>query len=142
MKNIEAQISIEINASPAKVWTAITSPQLIKKYLFGTDVKTDWKEGSTITYEGEYEGKSYKDKGKIIKFEPGKIFQSTYWSSMGGKVDMPENYNLVTYELSDNDGKTTVTLTQDNIASEEEKEHAIKNWNMTLENLKKVVEAE
>ncbi|HOZ86177.1 MAG TPA: SRPBCC family protein [Bacteroidia bacterium] len=142
MKNLEAQISIEIDASPAKVWTAITSPPLIKKYLFGTEVKTDWKQGSPITYEGEYEGKTYEDKGIIVKFEPCKLFQSTYWSSMSGKPDRPVNYNLVTYELIANGKKTTVTVTQDNIASEEEKQHATKNWKKTLENLKKVVETE
>jgi uncharacterized protein YndB with AHSA1/START domain len=142
MKNLETQISIEIDASPAKVWTAITSPPLIKKYLFGTEVKTDWKQGSPITYEGEYKGKTYEDKGTIVKFEPCKLFQSTYWSAMGGKPDVPENYNLVTYELNGNNGKTMVTLTQDNISSEEEKHHATNSWKMTLEKLKKVVEAE
>ncbi len=142
MQTLETQTSVTINASPAKVWTALTSPPLIKKYLMGTNVKTDWKEGSPIIYEGEYKGKEYKDKGKIIKFEPGKILQSTYWSSMGGKPDMPENYNLVTYELKENGGQTTVTLTQDNINSEEEKKHVTENWKAVLNGLKEVVEEE
>jgi hypothetical protein len=66
----------------------------------------DWKEGSAITYEGEYQGKAYKDKGLIEKLEPEKIFQSTYWSSMSGKEDKSENYNIVTYTLSWKDGRT------------------------------------
>jgi hypothetical protein len=33
-------------------------------------MKTDWKEGNTITYEGEYEGKTYQDKGVVKKFRP------------------------------------------------------------------------
>src|SRR6476660_6349765 len=99
-KTLNAKASVSIKAAPAKVWKALTTPTLIKKYLMDTNVTTDWKEGSPIKYEGEYQGKKYSDKGIIKKVEPEKILQSTYWSSMGGKEDKPENYNLVTYKLS------------------------------------------
>jgi len=141
-KNLVCETSITIDADASKVWKAITIPRLIKKYLFGTTVTSEWKEGSPITYEGEYEGKPYKDKGVIKKLEPEKIFQSTYWSSMGGKEDKPENYNMVTYKLTPKNSKTVVTLSQDNILSEKEKEHMTDNWKMTLKSLKKVVEEE
>jgi uncharacterized protein YndB with AHSA1/START domain len=139
-QNIIAETSITIKASPAKVWKAITTPASIKKYLMGTTVTSDWEEGSPINYEGEYNGKKYHDKGVIKKLSPESVFQSTYWSSMGGKEDKPENYNTVTYALSDEDDRTLLTLTQDNIATEEEKEHATKNWEQVLQKLKEVVE--
>ena len=140
--NIKADISTEIEASSTEVWKAITTPATIKKYLMDTNVSTDWKEGSAITYEGEYNGKKYKDKGIIKKIQPGKILETTYWSSMGGKEDKPENYNTVTYKLEENsDGSTMVKLTQDNILTEEEKEHATVNWKMVLQKLKEVVES-
>ena len=140
-ENIKADISIEIEASPAEVWKAITTPSMIKKYLMGTNVSTDWKEGSAITYEGEYNGKKYKDKGIIKKIQPAKILETTYWSSMGGKEDKPENYNTVTYKLEENsDGTTMVKLTQDNILTEQEKEHVTVNWKMVLQKLKEGVE--
>jgi uncharacterized protein YndB with AHSA1/START domain len=135
-----AETSISINAPAPAVWKAITTPALIKKYLMGTDVTTDWKEGSPISYKGEFNGKKYHDKGVIKKIEPEKIFQSTYWSSVGGKEDKPENYNLVTYSLSEHEGKTVVTLTQDNVLSEKEKEHATENWKGVMKKLKEVVE--
>ena len=135
-----AETSVTINATPANVWKAITSPALIKQYLFGTEVTSDFKPGSPINYQGEYNGKAYHDKGIILKIEPEKIFESTYWSSMGGKEDKPENYNKVTYTLLVKDGKTVVTLTQDNILSEKEKEHTTENWNLVLNGLKKVAE--
>jgi uncharacterized protein YndB with AHSA1/START domain len=138
--NLKAETSITIKATPESVWKAITTPASIKKYLMGTTVTSDWEEGSPINYEGEYNGKTYRDKGVIKKFKPESIFQSTYWSSMSGKEDKPENYNTVTYALSDEDDRTLVTLTQDNIATEEEKEHATKNWEQVLQKLKEVVE--
>ena len=141
-KTLTAQTSISINATPAQVWKALTTPKLVKKYLMGTDVETDWKEGSPINYTGEYEGKKYHDKGVITKADKEKILQSTYLSSMSGKEDKPENYNLVTYKLAKKDGKTVVTLTQDNNANENEKEHSIQNWKTVLKKLKEVVEGE
>jgi uncharacterized protein YndB with AHSA1/START domain len=39
--NLIAETSISIDASPAQVWKALTTPTLIKKYLMGTDVSTD-----------------------------------------------------------------------------------------------------
>src|ERR1035437_6098155 len=135
-----AETSISIDASPGQVWKALTTPKLIKKYLMGTDVTSDWKEGSTITYDGEYEGRKYHDKGIIKKIEPEKILQSTYLSSMSGKEDKPENYNLVTYKITKRDDKTVITLTQDNNATEKEKEHSTENWKMVLKKMKEVVE--
>ncbi|MEO8582433.1 MAG: SRPBCC family protein [Flavitalea sp.] len=135
-----SEASVTINAPAEKVWKAITTPSEIKKYLMGTNVESEWKEGSPIAYKGEYNGKAYHDKGIIKKFEPNKVFQSTYWSSAGGKEDKPENYNLVTYTLSNQNGKTLVTLSQDNVSSEKEKEHLDQNWTMVMNKLKEVVE--
>src|ERR1035437_282792 len=141
-KTLIAETSISVDATPAQVWKVLTTPKLIKKYLMGTDVTSDWKEGSTITYDGEYEGRKYHDKGIIKKIEPEKILQSTYLSSMSGKEDKPENYNLVTYKIEIRDNKTILTLSQDNISTEKEKEHSIENWKMVLGKLKQVVEGE
>ena len=140
--NLIAETSISVDATPTQVWKVLTTPKLVKRFLMGTDVSTDWKEGSTINYNGEYEGKKYHDKGVIKKIEPEKILQTTYWSSMGGKEDKPENYNLVTYKLTNKGDKTVITLTQDNNASEKEKEHSTENWKSVLKKLKEVVESE
>src|SRR5262249_17921032 len=111
-----------------------------KQYFFGTDVHTDWKKGGPITYTGVWQGKTYEDKGTIIDIVPGKMYRSTYWSSMSGLEDKPENYNNVTWELDPHDDKTLVSVTQDNIATDQSREHSEKNWNMVLEELKKFVE--
>ena len=141
MKNEQkVEISMSVNATPLQVWKALTTPKLIKLYLMGTDVTSDWKEGSSINYTGEYNGKKYYDKGVIKKLEPEKILQTTYLSSMSGKEDKAENYNLVTYKIRERDGKTFITLTQDKISTEKEKEHSTENWKMVLNKLKEVVE--
>lgn len=140
-KGIVAETTTTINAPASKVWEAITKSELIKKYMFGTDVISDWKVGSPIVYKGEWQGKPFEDKGQILEFVPGKRLVSTHWSPMSGVPDVPENYHKVTYELSERNGKTDVTIFQDNNASEEEKTHSEANWKTVLAGLKKLLES-
>ena len=139
-KTYIARTSITINAPASKVWEALTQPDLIKQYLFGTEVTTDWQVGSPITYKGIWEGKPYEDKGKILQIEDGKLLVSTFWSALSGKPDVPENYQTIRYELSTDGDGTTLTLTQDNNASQEEANHSGENWKMVLDGMKKLVE--
>ena len=135
-----AQATVSINAPGQKVWEALTNPNLIKQYLFGTTVTTDWQVGSPITYEGQWQGKSYQDKGIVLQVEPGKLLVSTYWSSMAGLPDTPENYKTVRYELSSKGARTRLTVTQDNNATLEEASHSSENWKIVLEGIKTLLE--
>jgi uncharacterized protein YndB with AHSA1/START domain len=139
-KKFVAEAVTTINAPASKVWDALTKPELIKQYLFGTDVISDWKVGSSIVYRGEWQGKPFEDKGKILEMEREKSLVSTHWSPLSGVPDTPENYHTVAYRLSGRDGKTEVTITQDNNATEEEKVESEKNWRQMLEVLKKLLE--
>lgn len=139
-ENFIARATVTINAPASKVWEALTNPDLIKQYLFGTQVISDWQVGSPITYLGVWEGKPYQDKGKVLQAEPGKLLVSTFWSSLSGLADVPENYKTVRYELSPVGEATKLTLTQDNNASQEEASHSEQNWNMVLAGIKKLLE--
>src|SRR5215210_9585403 len=101
-----AQATTLVNVPASKVWDALTNPSLIKQYLYGTEVTSDWKVGSPITYRGEWEGKSYEDKGEILQIEPDKLLVSTFWSSLAGLPDLLGNYKTVRYELSPEGDKT------------------------------------
>ncbi len=139
-KTYLAKASIMINAPTSNVWDALTKPSLIKQYLFGTEVTTDWKVGSPITYKGIWEGKAYEDKGKVLQVEPGRLLVSTYWSAFSGKPDVPENYQTVRYELSSINGGTRVNIIQDNNDTPESAQHSEQNWQMVLVGLKKLFE--
>ena len=136
-----AEAITTIHAPASKVWDAITKPELIKQYLFGSDVISDWKVGSPIIYKGVWEGKSFEDKGKILEMKPEKLLRSTHWSPLSGVPDSPENYHMVTYELSEKDGSTDVRITQDNNANEEERAHSEQNWKTVLDGMKKLLES-
>ena len=135
-----AKATTTIQAPVSQVWEALTKPEIIKQYFFGTDTITDWKIGSPVVWKGEWEGKTYEDKGVVLDLKPNKLISFTYWSSMSGKEDRPENYATVTYELSDDDNHTAVSVTQSNVEDEKTKQHSEQNWSMVLENLKKLLE--
>jgi uncharacterized protein YndB with AHSA1/START domain len=136
-----AQATTTIHAPVSKVWDALTRPDLIKQYLFGTDVVTDWKVGSPILYKGEWQGKPFEDKGEILRVEPEKVLVSTHWSPLSGVPYTPENVHTVTYKLNGNGDSTEVTIMQDNNANEKEKAESEKNWNAVLAGMQKLLEA-
>ena len=136
-----AKAETTIHAPVTEVWQALVDPKIIKQYLFNTEVISDWKVGSRITYKGEWEGKAFEDKGKILEIKPEKVLKSTHWSPLSGVPDSPENYHTVTYTLADKGSSTDVIITQDNNASEEEKAHSEKNWETVLAGMKKLLEA-
>ncbi len=139
-KKFVAMATTTIHAPASKVWQALISPEIIKQYLFNTDVISDWKVGSPILYRGEWQGKPFEDRGKILQIEPEKSLVSTHWSPLSGVPDTPENYHTVSYTLVGNGDSTEVTIAQDNNASEEEKEHSEQNWRSVLEGMKKLLE--
>lgn len=140
--NITGKASVDINASVTSVWDALTKPEQIKNYFFGTDAHTTWEPGSPITFTGEWQGKKYEDKGKVLEVEKNKKVKYTYWSEMSGIEDKPENYVVITYALSEKDGKTHLDLIQENIPDEKMKAHSEENWNKVLQGLKEMVEKE
>lgn len=139
--NLTARATITINVPPATVWEALTMPAIIKQYLFGADVITDWQVGGIILYRGQWEGKPYEDKGRILRVETEKLLVSTHWSPLSGTADSPENYHTGAYELSDAGGNSTrLTITQDGNGSEDEKAHSQKNWQMVPAAMKALLE--
>lgn len=140
MKKLSVKTSTVIHAPIAKIWQAFSDPEMIKEYLFGTNVASDWKLGSAITYRGIWKGKEYEDKGTIVDIIPFKLFHTTYLSGMSGKADTPENYNNVIYEITQQDKDNVVTITQDNIETEQEVQHMKENWDMVLAGMKKLLE--
>jgi uncharacterized protein YndB with AHSA1/START domain len=136
-----ATAEIDIDAPRDKVWTALTDPAQIKEYMFGSQVVTDWEQGSPIVWKGEYEGKTYEDRGEILEIEPERRLKVTHFSPLSGQEDVPENYHTLLYELDQRDGKTHVSLSQDRNPSKEAAEHSQANWEQMLAGLKQVVEA-
>ena len=139
-RNLIAKASISINAPSEQVWNALVNPEAIKQYMFNTNVVSDWHEGSPIVWKGEWQGRSYEDKGMVLQFKPGSKIQYTHFNPLTGLPDEPKNYHTITIELTADGEQTRVSLAQDNNSTEEARAHSEKNWRMMLGSLKKFLE--
>lgn len=149
MNELLIKNTIEINAPAAKVWDALTNPEKTKVYMFGCETVSDWKLGSELLWKGHYEGKEMIFvKGYIIHIEPTtKLVYSTF-DPNSAIEDIPENYLNVTYALKEQNGKTTLQVTQGDYSKVADGERRYKEglnngegWNPILIEIKKLVEA-
>ncbi|MEP6614133.1 MAG: SRPBCC family protein [Mucilaginibacter sp.] len=140
MSTLTSETTVTFKAPIAEVWKGLTDPAIVKEYFFGTNLKSDWKVGSPIIFTGEWEGRTYRDGGVILDIYAPKFLKYTYWSSMSGTEDKPENYNNITYELSEMCGETTLVIAQDGVKSEEAAYHSEQMWTAIFDGLKKIIE--
>lgn len=140
--------SISINAPTTKVWDALTSPEQTKKYMFGCGTVSDWKEGSSLLWKGNFDGKEIVAvKGNIVKIDEGKFLEYTTIDPNAGLKDIPENYLNVTYNLSEQNGQTILTVTQGDYAKvgdgEKRYNEAVSGggWEPILVKIKELVES-
>jgi uncharacterized protein YndB with AHSA1/START domain len=132
--------SLDIRAPLSSVWDAITKPEIVKQYFFGTNLVTDWKIGSAIFFRGEWEGKSYEDRGTVLSFAPTKGLSFSYWSSFSGLEDKPELRHIIRYDLETTHDGTRITVHQANVDTQERADHSASNWRSVLEALKQLLE--
>jgi uncharacterized protein YndB with AHSA1/START domain len=140
MEQLIAKAAVNVDAPSATVWDALVNPEAIKQYMFGANVVSDWHEGSSITWKGQWEGKPYEDTGTIRKIKPERLLQYTHFSPLSGLPDRRENHHTVTITLSDQGKRTHISLEQDNNPTEQARAHSEKNWGMMLTGLKQFVE--
>lgn len=132
--------SIDLNTLIDKVWFALTDKEMIKQYFWGTEVNSDWKEGTPISYSGIWEGVAYEDKGVILKIEKNKTLKHSYWSSFWGTEYNADDVSIITYELSGNGNQTTLTVTQDGFKDLQSRDHSVGSWKGILANIKNLLE--
>lgn len=141
--------TIVINASAATVWDLLVNPEQTKKYMFGCETASDWQVGSSLLWKGVYEGQEMVFvKGDIVNIVPGKLLAYTVIDPNNPNIpDVPENYLTVTYALTENNGQTTLTVSQGDFATVAEGEKRYTEtynngdgWNPILVQIKALAE--
>ena len=138
---LKASQSIEINATCESVWDTMTNPEKIKVYLYGTETNTDWKVGSPIVFQGNYEGHVYNEKGNVLEVKENELLKYNYWSSMSGTEGKIENYFIVTYRIEQlSEGKVKFTWHQEGFPTEEKRKHTESGLCTMIEQIKEIAE--
>ena len=136
--------TIRINAPTSKVWDALTNPEMMKKWMSETEINifTDWKVGNPFVIRGRLHGINFENRGTVLQFEPEKILQYNHLSSLSRLPDQLENYSMLEFRLAPINEETSLTFTASNFPTESIYKHFAFYWNVTLEILKRMIEAE
>jgi len=139
--------SIQIDASPAVVWRALTDPASIQAWIADGDdaieVTTRWEVGGPILLRGNLHGKiRFENRGTVQAFEPERLLRYTHWSTLSKRVmpDAPENHVIFEFGLTPSEGGTRLDLTLSNLADFVVYKHLDFYWGTTLVILKRFCE--
>ncbi|MDS0759813.1 SRPBCC domain-containing protein [Xanthomonas citri] len=61
---------VRIFAPASKVWKALTVPELVKQWQYGSDLLTTWEVGTPIIFRNEWNGQVFEQKGTVLEFLP------------------------------------------------------------------------
>ena len=104
---------VKIAAPARKVWLALTVPDLVKQWQYGSDLQTTWEVGTPIVFRNEWNGQVFEQKGNVLEFLPESRLKYSLFFPHPGLQDIPEHYFLMTYELTESEGTTSLLVRQE-----------------------------
>lgn len=104
---------VKILAPASKVWLALTMPDLVKQWQYGSDLLTTWEPGTPIIFRNEWNGQIFEQKGTVLEFKPASRLKYSLFVPRPDLQDIPEHRFFMTYELTESGGLTSVLFLQE-----------------------------
>lgn len=125
--------SVVLNATPERVWEALTHPGMTKQYLYNCEVRCDWKEGSTIKWLGTRDGRPIDEEGKILEIIPGRLIKySGFDRLVQGDISRQGNI-YITHEIVPHGNRTKLLTTLEHFEGDESRaESAAQEWDFEI----------
>jgi uncharacterized protein YndB with AHSA1/START domain len=96
---------VEVAATPAAAWEALTDPDVVRQYYYDTSPRTTWEVGSPIEFV-DAEG-AVQIVGEVVEFDPPHRLAHTFIATWyGGKDDQGSLH----WEVEPADGGCRITL--------------------------------
>jgi uncharacterized protein YndB with AHSA1/START domain len=139
--------TIEINAPASKVWEVLTMPgqtaQWAPEFAGGAEfhIESDWKHGSPVLWKDQ--NGNVIVEGNVTAVDPNKFLRFTVFDVRGERPPVTEE-DGITFELTEQSGKTTLRLLQGDFSGmpEGEKYHRLSAevWDRVLPKIKALAE--
>jgi uncharacterized protein YndB with AHSA1/START domain len=127
-----------IRTTPERLWTALTSPDVMKQYWFGMHQESDWKAGSP--WRLVFSDGRVADTGEIIEADAPKRLVIKWRNEFRPELKS-EGDALCTYELEPMNGAVKLTVTHAIDRAESKFIEAVSGgWPRILSNLKSLLE--
>lgn len=133
--------SLIINAPVQKVWDALTKPELVKQWQFGSTLITSWQPGDEIRFRAEWKSQVFEQWGKVLEVVPFQRIRYSLFAPRPGLEDKPENYFEMSYLLSEDDGHVRLDIIQGDNRPGAIQEEPQGEENAMLKTLKSLVES-
>jgi len=104
---------VKIGAPARKVWLALTVPDLVKQWQYGSDLLTTWEVGTPIIFRNEWNGRVFEQKGNVLEFSPESRLKYSLFVPRPDLRDIPEHYFFMTYELTESEDVTSLLVRQE-----------------------------
>ena len=104
---------VELLAPARKVWLALTEPDLVKQWQYGSDLLTTWEPGTPIIFRNEWNGEIFEQKGTVLEFVPESRLKYSLFVPRPDLQDIPEHYFFMTYALTERGGLTSLLFRQE-----------------------------
>jgi uncharacterized protein YndB with AHSA1/START domain len=125
--------SILLNATPERVWEALTHPGMTKQYYFNSEVSSDWQKGSTLRWKGNYQGRPVSAEGKILDIIPGRKIKYSGFDKMTEGDFTRQGDVYITHEIIPQGSKTKLLTTIEHFEGDETRaEYAAEQWDFEI----------
>lgn len=145
MKNKQKQTckqKVVLPIAAERLWTILTDSKYTKQYMYNCTVTSDWKVGSPIIWEGNYQGYQAYQKGVILANKPLQLLKFTTFDPNFGMEDKPENYIHVSYLLEAvEDGIQLTVINETFDGNAERMTHIEQGWASVLASIEKLAQA-
>lgn len=125
--------SVLLNASPERVWEALTHPGMTKQYLYNCEVMSEWEPGSTLHWTGTYRGRKVNEEGRILDIVPGRMIKYSGFDKLAAG-DISRDGNIyITHEIIPHGRQTKLLTTLEHFEGDETRaEYAAQQWDFEI----------
>jgi uncharacterized protein YndB with AHSA1/START domain len=127
-----------IRSTPAKVFEAITHPEIARRY-WGHENVSDWRPGSDWQHVRANEERTVELVGKVVEVKPPTRLVMT-WANASQATD-PNSYSRVAFDVVEYEGMVRLTVTHDELEAGSGMAKGIQQgWPAVLSSLKSLLE--